>query len=125
MDEDVRRELDLLHQADRDLRQAITDLDNHGSRGVLQLTGQMTDMVKDFAELKLAFNTHEQQHVEEKRERVRNRRWIVGTVLASLGGFATVIGLLVDLVRHVHLAAAADPVARQDHDVVVMVGEQG
>lgn len=97
----MRRELDLLHQADRDLRQAITDLDNHGSRGVLQVAGQVTDLIKDFAELKAAFFTHETQHAEEKRERIRSRRWIIATVIGGLGGFAAVIGLLVELLQKV------------------------
>lgn len=102
MDDDTRRELDRLHQADRDLRQQITDLDNHGSRGVLQLQGQVTDLIKDFTEMKLAFVTHEQQHDEEKRERSRSRRWTIGTVIAGLCAFVAVIGLLLDLIQKVH-----------------------
>lgn len=102
MDEDTRRELDQLHQTDRDLRQAISDLDNHGSRGVLQLTGQVTELIKDVTAMKLSFSTHELAHEKEKQERRNARRWYVGTVVAGLGGFITVIGLLVDVIRHVH-----------------------
>lgn len=102
MDDDVRRELDQLHQADRDLRQAISDLDNHGSRGVLQLTGQVTDLIKDMGELKATFVAHEVQHEKDLEARRSARRWYAGTAVAGLGGFAAVIGLLVDLVRHVH-----------------------
>lgn len=102
MDEDIRRELDLLHQADRDLRQAISDLDSHGSRGVLTLQGQVTDLIKDFAEMRVAFVAHETQHIEERKERSRNRHWIAGTILTGLGGFTAVITLLVDVLRHVH-----------------------
>lgn len=102
MDDDVRRELDQLHQADRDLRQAITDLDNHGSRGVLQLTGQVTDLIKDVAEMKVAFTTHETQHEKEKEDRKAARRWTVGALLTGLGGFGAVITLLVDVLSKVH-----------------------
>jgi len=102
MDEDIRRELDQLRQADRDLRLAISDLDNHGSRGVLQLTGQVTDLIKDMAELKLVFQGHETQHKKEQDERRSGRRWVVATLVAGLGGFAAVIGLLVDVLAHVH-----------------------
>lgn len=102
MDEDVRRELDQLHQSDRDLRQAITDLDNHGSRGVLQIAGQVTELIKDMADLKAVFGAHEQQHQKEREDRRSGRRWLAGTVIAGLGGLGTVIGLLVDVLRHVH-----------------------
>lgn len=102
MDEDIRRELDQLHQTDRDLRQAISELDNHGSRGVLTLQGQVTDLIKDLAEVRVSMATHERQHEDERKERRTNRKWIVGTVAASLGGFATVIGFLLDIAKHVH-----------------------
>ena len=101
MDEDVRREFDQLHQTDRDLRQAISDLDNHGSRGVLQLTGQVTDLIKDVAEMKLTFQSHETLHEKEETQRRGTRRWITGTIIAGMGGFAAVITLLVDVLQHV------------------------
>src|SRR5262249_60914281 len=97
MDDDIRRELDQLHQADRDLRSAISDLDNHGSRGVLQLQGQVTDLIKDMTELKLAFQSHESQHEKEQADRRNAHRWVIGTVIAGIAGFSAVIGLLVDL----------------------------
>lgn len=102
MDEDVRRELDLLHQADRDLRQAIADLDNHGSRGVLALQSQVTDLIKDMAEIKVAIGAHETQHENEARERRNGRRWMVGAVFTGMSGFAAVIAILIDVLRHLH-----------------------
>jgi hypothetical protein len=102
MDEDVRRELDQLHVTDRDLRQAISDLDNHGSRGVLQLTAQVTDLIKDITEVKLSFVAHEVQHEKEAADRRNSRRWMAGFVVAGLSGFAAVIGLLVEVLQRVH-----------------------
>lgn len=102
MDEDTRRELDQLHQADRDLRQAISDLDNHGSRGVLQLTQQVMDLVKDFAEMKIVFGKHEEQHDKETRERRSSRRWYIGTVIAAMGGLGGIFYVLVEILQHVH-----------------------
>ena len=103
MDDDTRRELDQLHQADRDLRQAISDLDNHGSRGVLQLTAQVTDLIKDMTEVRVAFAAHEGQHETDLRERRNGRRWLVGVIIAGMSGFAAVIGLLVEVLQHLPL----------------------
>lgn len=101
MDEDIRRELDQLHQADRDLRQAVSDLDNHGSRGVLQLSAQVTDLIKDLGELKVTFTQHEAQHEREQADRRAARRWTATTVIAGMAGLATVIGLLVEVLSRV------------------------
>jgi hypothetical protein len=102
MEDDVRRELDLLREGTRDLRQAISDLDNHGSRGVLQIQQQVLDLIKDMSEVKLALQVHEQQHEREEADRKVGRRWLIGSLIGGVGCFATVIGILLDISRHVH-----------------------
>lgn len=102
MDDDVRRELDLLHQTDRDLRQAIADLDNHGSRGVLQLTGQVTDLIKDVAEVKAALTTHDGLHTTEKRDARNTRRWTIGTLIATGALSVAIVSMLIDIMRRLH-----------------------
>lgn len=94
MDDDVRRELDRLTQNDRDLRQAIADLDNHGSRGVLQLQSQVVELIKDVSEIKVSAEQHKIEHEQDHRDRVTGRRWLVGITVGailSLGGILVTI----------------------------------
>lgn len=124
MDDDVRRELDQLHQADRDLRQVLTDLDSHGSRGVQVLQGQVTDLVRDVTSVQASvtamqqlvdtrlsamkqtvdgqLSEHLKQHKQDADERRSNRRWIAATAIAGISGLATIIGILINILGHIH-----------------------
>jgi hypothetical protein len=93
----TRRELD-------QLRQDLTRLDDHGSRGVGAIQLQLTELVKDTTELKTdmsnRFAAHEVQHEKQERERVSGRRWLIGISVTALASIATVGGLLIAILQN-------------------------
>lgn len=102
----------------------LDSIDTSGTRGVGVVQAQLTDVVKDLADLKSEVNTrfhevglrfdamtadvdgqftdHRRVHEQERRDRVSARRWIIGTGLAGVASMSAVIGLLVEILRHVH-----------------------
>lgn len=102
MDDDIRRELDQLRETDRDLRHSIENLDNHGSRGVLQLQAQVTELIKDISGLRTAIVAHDTQHVTERQERAKTRRWLITTIITTAGAIGGLYAMLFDVMTHVH-----------------------
>lgn len=98
----TRGEFNLLKESvDRNERR-IETIDDHGTRGVGVLQNQMLDLSKDVAKLEIALEHHELGHKEERNDRVRNRKWVLGAVIGGLASMATVISLLLELVLHAH-----------------------
>jgi len=97
-----QRELDLLRADQRSLSHRVDDLDAHGSRGVLILQAQVTELVKDLGQLNGSFEQHQRQHQADSRDRIVGRRWLIGTGLASMATMATVITLLIQVLGHLH-----------------------
>jgi hypothetical protein len=97
-----QREMDLLRADVGHLAKRVDDLDMHGSRGVLTLQAQVTDLVKDMGQLTGAFDAHQRQHVADARDRLIGRRWLVGTGLAGTATMAAVITLLLEILSHLH-----------------------
>jgi TolA-binding protein len=94
-----RRELD-------QLRDRIERIDDHGTRGVGTLQSQITDMIKDIAELKTDLNTrfeaHQRIHDQDHQDRISGRRWLIATGIAGLGSMGGVWALLWDILQHLH-----------------------
>lgn len=93
VDHITRGEFDLLRQIVQQNASRLETIDNLGTRGVGTLQSQLSDLVKDVLELKtdmnVKFTEHDKLHKTEKRERVNNRRWLIGTALlmiTALGG---------------------------------------
>lgn len=118
------REFDMLRGQVEMNQRRLADIDDHGSKGVTGLTVQMTELVKDIGELKAEFTGlkvdvdrkfeslrldvenrfegHARRHTEEVRERVRGRRWVIGTMIAAILSLCAVITLLVLILQTVH-----------------------
>ena len=94
-----RREVDLL-------RAEMLRLDDHGGRGVIALQVQVVDLIKDVTEMKADMNTkfdaHAKVHETDEQRRIAGRRWLVGSVIGGVASMATVIGMLVDVLSHLH-----------------------
>jgi hypothetical protein len=94
-----RREVD-------QLRAEMLRLDDHGGRGVIALQVQLVDLVKDVTEMKVEMNTrfdaHAKVHADDAARRVAGRRWLIGAVIGGAASMATVIGMLYDILSHVH-----------------------
>jgi hypothetical protein len=99
----TRRELDLLkNQADREhseIRHRLDVLDTGGTRGILALQVQVTDLIKDVTELRVAVKDHTKEHETEERARVVSRRWVITAVIAAL---AVVEGPIGYIIVHLH-----------------------
>lgn len=86
-----------------ELSRRIDRIDEHGTRGIAPLAVQLTEVVKDVAELKTEmrgwFRDHEDTHRAEERSRLSARRWTIGIIVAAV---AAVDGPLVTilLARH-------------------------
>lgn len=93
-----RREVDQLRE---DLRR----IDEHGTRGIGVLQTQLTDVVKNVTEMKAEvnarFEAHQRVHDRDEQLRISGRRWTIATAATMLGGLATTLGLLVDVLQHV------------------------
>lgn len=79
----------------------IESLDRDGTRGGLALQQQMTDTIKDIAELKATFVAHEEVHKAERIERTNGRRWIIGMVIAGIAALGGLYGFLAIIFQHV------------------------
>lgn len=79
MEEDVRREIDRLWSV-------VSRMDDQGTRGVVAVQVQITELIKDFAEFKLEMNARMSQATQ-------NRKWFIGILVTMLG----VVGGLVDV----------------------------
>lgn len=92
----TRRELD-------QLTARLDGIDAHGTRGIAPLAVQLTEVIKDLAELKhdveSRFNAHARAHEKDEAKRVSARRWTVATVVAAV---AAVDGPLVTLLLARH-----------------------
>lgn len=98
----TRGEFNLLKESvDRNERR-IESIDDHGTRGVGVLQNQIVDLSKDVAKLEAALEHHEAGHKEERKERAKNRKWLIGVAIAGLGSMAAMISLLVEVLAHVH-----------------------
>jgi hypothetical protein len=80
----------------------LDNMDATGTRGVAVIAAQVTDVIKDVAELRAELGKHEDKHVAEERARVAGRRWALGFACAGLASMAAVIGLLLDIAATVH-----------------------
>lgn len=95
------RDIDRLDRRIDASEQRLAALDEHGSRGVVGLQVQVTQLIKDLAqvqpalealrqEVKAQFALHEASHKAEEQRRTGRTRWLVGTALSLgtlLGGF--------------------------------------
>jgi hypothetical protein len=90
-----RRELDQL-RADLDrLARRVEDLDVNGTRGVILLTQQIAGITDQLAE-------HRRAHRREQAERVRNRRWFIGTGIAGAASVAAIVTMLSQILASLH-----------------------
>lgn len=94
----TRREVDLL-------RDEVHRLDDHGTRGVAAMQIQVTDLIKDVLDLRSDMNSrfteHQRQHVESEATRRAGRRWLIGTVIATLVLLVAILGLLLQVISRV------------------------
>lgn len=90
----TRREVD-------QLRDDLHRLDDHGTRGIGALQIQVTELVKDLADLKadvnIRFEKHEKEHADDKQNRIIARRWLAGFAITLLVALIAVIGLLIQI----------------------------
>lgn len=71
------REVDRLERSIDAQGKRMEYLDEHGSRGVDSLKGQIEQIRKDIAE-------HETAHAEAARLLATNRRWMIGVIVALI-----------------------------------------
>jgi hypothetical protein len=77
-------------------------MDVEQARAVTGLTVQLSEMTKDMAEIRYQLMSHEKTHEHERAERIKGRRWIIGTGLAGLGAMAAVLGMLAAILGQLH-----------------------
>jgi hypothetical protein len=102
----TRGEFDLLKEIVTGNQARMESIDVHGTRGVAVIQEQVTELIKDLTELKVE-NTgwqagHALEHKQDKRDRVSGRRWLIGIGFAGLASMAAVIGLLEQVLAHIH-----------------------
>lgn len=75
-------------------------------RGVITLQAQVRELATDLAELKGETRTwqegHDRTHAAEQHDRTAGRRWLIGAGIAGVASMAAVVGLLFDILSHVH-----------------------
>jgi hypothetical protein len=98
----TRREVDYLREDVRGMSKRIDDLDANGTRGMVGITLQISDLIKAQGEMTGRFTEHERQHRAEAQQRVIGRRWLVGMGCAGIAAMAAVITMLVDVLSHLH-----------------------
>lgn len=91
----TRGEFDMLKQMVNEQGIRLTSIDEHGTRGVGVIQVQLTELIKDLAELKTEFKS-------EQRNRITGRRWVLGMAAAGTGAIAALITALVEALPHVH-----------------------
>jgi hypothetical protein len=101
-----RGEFDLLRDIVTQQGARMEAIDNHGTRGVGVLQTQITDLTKDFVEMKTE-NTawqqsHTAEHVQDKKDKVTGRRWLIGIGIAGLTAIGGMYGFLDIILQHVH-----------------------
>lgn len=81
MDEEIKREFDRLWSV-------VTRMDDQGTRGVIALQIQITELIKDFGEFKLEMN-------DRMTTAKQTRRWFLAQVVALVGVMGGLIGLII------------------------------
>lgn len=98
------REFEQHLAADETQKERVNAMDVQGTRGVGVVQVQVTELVKDFAELKASVQQwqgqHEQQHERELNQRVIGRRWAIGTAIAGLGLLVAMAAMVATLLIH-------------------------
>lgn len=100
----TRRELDLLREDFRDLRNEVQPIVS-GASGVPVLQDRMIELVKDVGDLRLdmnqRFTDHLKAHEQANRDRVSGRRWLIGISFTALGALCGLYVMIFDLLsRH-------------------------
>lgn len=87
------------------LRQRLDTMDVHGTRGVGVIQVQVTELVKDLAELRISTaaraDAHERQHVQDVHDHRNQLRWLTGTAIAAVVALAAILTLVIDIASHV------------------------
>lgn len=96
----TRGEFDLLAQI---VYTNQTRLDQGGGVGVVQ--AHLVGVIKDLAELKAEvdkrFDAHQLIHDRDQADRVNDRRWMIGTLIAALVLLVAVLGLVAQIAARV------------------------
>ena len=74
----TRREFD-------QLRESVSSIDVHGTRGIGPLSVQMSEVIKDVADLRSALDAHKSEHEQEARDRKADRWKLVAVAVALIG----------------------------------------
>ena len=90
-----RREFDMLRDQVGGNASRLDVIDQSGTRGVGAISVQMTEVIKDVADIKAKVDAHSSVHDQEERQRVLSRRWLIGTILAMMALIETPILYLV------------------------------
>lgn len=100
MTEVTRGEFDLLKQIVASNQARLEGMDQAGTKGVLVVQTQLTDLAKDVvrleSEMDKRFDEHLRTHAEDQQARVAGRRWLTGTVIAVLVLLLGIIGLIIN-----------------------------
>lgn len=75
----------------------VTAMDEHGTRRLIGIAVQLSEMAKDLGRLETRANDHELAHQGEARARTAARRWALGFAVSVLVALVAVFGLLVQL----------------------------
>lgn len=106
MTEPTGREFDMLRAQVQANQIRLTEIDDHGTKGVAAVQVQLTEVVKDLTELKTdmnaRFSAHEKVHSDDHKERVTGRRWLVTVTVAAVASMAAVLALLFDILSKLH-----------------------
>lgn len=109
----TRNEFNLLNGKVDALSIRMENIDKDGTRGTLALQQQMTDVIKDVADVKLdvttlrtdvgtRFDKLALERESDRKERANSRRWAISATIAGAASLAGVYGLLADILSHIH-----------------------
>ena len=94
-DEVTRGEFEMLRQMVQQNQNRLENIDASGTRGVAVIQSQMTDLIRDMADLKAEFKS-------EQITRIQGRRWVLAMAITGTAAIAGLVSALIEVVTHIH-----------------------
>jgi hypothetical protein len=84
----------------------VDQIDDVGTRGVVVLQTQMTDVARDLAKIEasmdLRFKEVDGRFERATQDRVSTRRWLIGSGIAGASAIAAILAALAEILTRLH-----------------------